>query len=357
MQLIKHSFILWLPFLFCACSNSKGNKSDGGTFNMNYKSKDVVVGTQKVYKGSFSIELMSNGKLIAQVRATVPFLLNENIKEIRVKNGQRVNEGDVLAVQEQFSYKQDMERSRLGLESARLELSNMLLGAGYSMEDTLAIPEKQWTIYKIKSGFSNALLTRREAVRKYESTFIKAPVSGLVSGLEAKAFNPSSVYKYFCTLINTTKMEVVFKVLETEAATLALGQIVEVFPYAQLNHKTMGNVVEISPAVDENSMVAVKAIVTNSDGSLLDGMNVKIRVKNAVLRQLIIPKKSVVIRQGKHVVFAVHDNLAIWKYVTIGLENSLEYTILDGLKEGDEIITENNINLAHQVPIVVKNGR
>ena len=36
-----------------------------------------------------------------------------------------------------------------------------------------------------------------------------------------------------------------------------------------------------------------------------------------------------------------------------GLENADSYTIIDGLKEGDIVITSGNINLAHEAPVKV----
>jgi len=39
--------------------------------------------------------------------------------------------------------------------------------------------------------------------------------------------------------------------------------------------------------------------------------------------------------------------------VRTGLENADSYTLLEGLKEGDVVITSGNINLAHESPVKV----
>ena len=44
---------------------------------------------------------------------------------------------------------------------------------------------------------------------------------------------------------------------------------------------------------------------------------------------------------------------AYWNYVRTGLENADSYTIVEGLKAGDQVITTGNINLAHEAPVMV----
>jgi hypothetical protein len=45
--------------------------------------------------------------------------------------------------------------------------------------------------------------------------------------------------------------------------------------------------------------------------------------------------------------------LAQWNYVQTGLENSTEYVIVEGLQEGDVVIYDGNLNLAHETPVTV----
>ena len=69
--------------------------------------------------------------------------------------------------------------------------------------------------------------------------------------------------------------------------------------------------------------------------------------------KLIVPKSAVVLRSGRQVVFTLEKGKALWNYVQTGLENMELYTIEDGLKEGDTVITTGNLNLAHETPVNV----
>ena len=101
-------------------------------------------------------------------------------------------------------------------------------------------------------------------------------------------------------------------------------------------------------------MVQIKASVENPQSKLYDGMNVMIRVQRAVDKQLLIPKSALVLRNGRKVVFTYKKGLAQWVYVQTSLENSESYVVTEGLNQGDSVIYEGNINLAHESPVVLK---
>lgn len=146
-------------------------------------------------------------------------------------------------------------------------------------------------------------------------------------------------------------MDVEFSVLESELTMLKQGDAVSVTPFSG-NESRQGNVTEINPMVDENGMVKVWASVTGGNG-LIDGMNVRVSVKRAVEKALVVPKSAVVLRSGRPVVFTFDGDKAIWNYVTPGLENLNEYTITEGLEPGMKVIVTGNINLAHESPVKV----
>ncbi len=179
-----------------------------------------------------------------------------------------------------------------------------------------------------------------------------APFSGVVADLEAKEFNQSSLYKNLCTLIDDSKMEIDFEVLETEIIYLKKGMKIEASPFANQSIKLTGVITEVNPRIDENGMVKIKAVIDNKGAHLVDGMNVSLLIKREIENKLIIPKSAVLARQGKKVVFVYEKGKAKWVYVTTGYENSTMVSIEKGLKEGDEVIYENNLGLSHEANVV-----
>ena len=68
----------------------------------------------------------------------------------------------------------------------------------------------------------------------------------------------------------------------------------------------------------------IDAEVSN-DGSLVDGMNVRVAVRQQVADRLVVPKSAVVIRDNEEVLFRFRDGKALWTYVHTSLANSREY--------------------------------
>ena len=149
-------------------------------------------------------------------------------------------------------------------------------------------------------------------------------------------------------------MDVEFSVIESELALLSTGDAVSVAPFSDPSKTSTGRITEINPMVDENGMVKVWASVDGGK-DLLDGMNVRVRVKRKVEEALAVPKSAVVLRSGRQVVFTLKDGKAIWNYVATGLENLDQYTITEGLSAGDSVIITGNVNLAHEAPVKTQN--
>ena len=69
-------------------------------------------------------------------------------------------------------------------------------------------------------------------------------------------------------------------------------------PFVHEEETYEGTVTEINPTIDERGLVAVKARVKNTSDTLMDGMNVRVVVENAVEQQFVVPKEAVVERSS-----------------------------------------------------------
>ena len=344
-----------LMILSGCAGESKPQESEEDIAKKSYVEKQTVkVSVEKVRKGDFARELISNGKLMAKEKAVVPFRVQELISTVKVKNGRRVKKGELLAQLEPYKYRKQLDDSRDRYEKARIDLEDQLLGYGYSITDTAKVRSNLLKMAKIRSGYNQALSNLNEAKRNYADTRIVAPINGVVANLEAQANNLSSQYKNCCEVINDRVLLVEFPVLEGEISQIKKGQSIEIIPFALKNSSYKGIVTAINPTIDEHGMITIQAEVNKSHSEMMDGMNVKVLVKNEKPNCIIIPKTAVLYRQNRKVVFVHEDGIAKWVYVEIGLENSSEVTITDNsLKPGQEVIVSNNINLAHETPVAV----
>lgn len=306
----------------------------------------------------FNHELVSNGKLSARNFVDLKFESAEPIAKIYVKNGDRVKKGQKLAELATFRLCNKTAQAKDALERAKLELQDVLIGQGYKLEDSAKVPTATMQLVRVKSGYDQALYAYQLAEYEQKNAVLTAPFDGVVANLFAKTFNTASLSEVFCSIIDTRTLEATFTVLENELPLIKAGDRVEVIPFALSDISVEGRISEINPLVDANGMVQVKASVQDK-GKLFEGMNVKVSVHRSLENQLAIPKSAVVLRSGKQVVFKLDPTKtkASWVYVHTNLENADSYTISsteeDGLKEGDIIITNGNINLAHEAPVKI----
>lgn len=352
-----HLAVILLLTGVVACS---GDKKKGGDTEQTVETvlPDMVneVTTMTLHATDFNHELISNGKLSARRFVDLRFESVETIAHIYVKNGDRVNKGQKLAELAPFRLNNKVVQSKDALDRAKLELQDVLIGQGFALEDSAKVPATTMQLVRTKSGYDQAMAQYELAMYEQEYAVLTAPFDGIVANLFAKQFNTSSTSDVFCTIIDPGSLEASFTVLESELPLIRTGDKVEVTPFAVPDGKTEGRITEINPLVDENGMVQVKASVTNS-GKLFEGMNVRVSVQRSLGKQLVVPKEALVLRSGRQVIFTLVDGKAYWNYVQTGLENAGHYTVTEGLKEGDIVITGGNINLAHEttVSVVIEN--
>ncbi|MCR5574189.1 MAG: efflux RND transporter periplasmic adaptor subunit [Bacteroidaceae bacterium] len=349
---MKIKTVIWLMASLCAaCSNAdKSDDTSKEGVNALAQAEPNEVTTITLKRQAFEHELVSNGKVEAMQLTDVHFETEGIVESVEVRNGDHVAQGQVIAQLDKFKLHNAVEQAQNAFEQAKLDLQDVLIGQGYGNKSEVEIPADIMLLAKTRSGYSQSQAAYELALSNEANATLKAPFAGTIANLEVKRFNRVSPSDAVCTIIGTQGMEATFHVLENELPLVHRGDKVVIAPYADVSAIHEGTVTEINPMVDANGMVQVKAQVRGSD-RLFSGMNIKVSVRRQMPGQLVVPKSAVVLRQGRQVVFTLQGDQAIWNYVQTGLENADTYTILEGLKEGDEIIVTGNVNLAHEAKV------
>ena len=344
--------------ILASCSSGKDKDKEKGKEaeekTTEVKDQPVEVKTFKLEYRDFNYELISNGTVMAMNKADLRFRSQELIRKIHVKNGQAVTAGQKIAELDKFRLEMSMNQAKEALERSNLDLQDVLIGQGYSLNDSLRVPADVMRIARIRSNYEQNLNNFVISRYNLEEATLLAPFGGVVANLTVKEFN-SPGNDAFCTIIDNQHPEITFSILESELPLIKLNDRALVSPFSQPEYTVEGRITEINPVIDRNGMVRVKAAVANRENKFYEGMNVKVRLQRQLGKRLIIPKSALVLRTNKKVVFTVRKNRAQWVYVETAQENSDSYVVTSGLKAGDEVIYEGNINLAHETEVRVKN--
>ena len=116
-----------------------------------------------------------------------------------------------------------------------------------------------------------------------------------------------------------------------------------------------GRLIEINPAVDEQTRSArVRIQVVNTGGKLKAGMFAQGEILTGVKSALVIPS-SAVYRDDRSAktsyVFVRENGRAARRDIRIGQERNSDLEIVDGLRPGDQVIAEQNIEIAQGVRV------
>ncbi|MDR0765598.1 MAG: efflux RND transporter periplasmic adaptor subunit [Odoribacteraceae bacterium] len=312
--------------------------------------KPVPVKVTRLEYTDFSYELIANGVISAARKAELRFQSQGIVEKIHVRNGQRVAKGQKIAELDKFKLEMDLKQADEALERASLDLQDVLIGQGYAIADSAAIPDDVMRIAGIRSNHEQARTSYTIARHNLDAATLHAPFPGVVANLTGKEFNEPGTGA-FCTVIDDHSLEVVFNILENELPLTGMNDKVIVSPFSRPDHAAEGRVSEINPVIDKNGRVRVKATLHDAKDVFREGMNVKIRVQRLLGKRLVIPKSALVSRANRKVVFTLKDGRANWVYVETAQENSGSHVVTDGLHAGDSVIYTGNLNLAHETPV------
>lgn len=175
---------------------------------------------------------------------------------------------------------------------------------------------------------------------------IKSPISGIVTVKNGEVGEYANPGMSLATVVDIYNLKAVVFVSEKDVYQLKLGQsasiTADVLPGKTLN----GKVSFISPVGDENHNYRVELTVNNKAGELKAGTYIKVTFNlGKDFTALQIPKIALVEGTKNPYVYVVNGDKAFIRKITVGRDVGENVEVLDGLKEGDEIVTSGQINL------------
>jgi RND family efflux transporter MFP subunit len=348
-------YYLAIVVAFSACQDASSMEEAAKTLSQNSpQERTTLVQVAISEERPFHLQVLANGKVNALLQSQLYFKAQGEIEKIHVANGDRVKAGQIMAVLDNRQQAVALEQAQNQYRKAVNDLNLEIVNYGGVDRDTNSVKPHILNVLKIKVGYYEALTAIKNAQVQYDNTFLIAPYSGIIANLKVRPHNPALLTEPFCTLLSRDNLVVEIAILESELAYVELGQSATIQLIAYRNKQSYkGRVFEINPLVSEQGLVRVKVKVENPNSDLLEGMNVNVVIEKTLPKYVIVPKTAVVERSGRKVVFTHEKGLAKWHYVTVAYENSSEVAISEGLKAGEQVIIDGNLNLGHDAPVEV----
>jgi len=205
-------------------------------------------------------------------------------------------------------------------------------------------------------GKTNAEIDQMIALRKTDPALVvRSPISGTVTSFNAPPgllVQPGNLPAPYSVAKVTIKW-MLANVSETEIPFFHLGQPVQVKVMAYPDRVFQGKVSKIYATVDPNThRVTIRSEIADPHDELRPGMlaNFLIRVHDPV-EAIAIPANGVVREaDGTMTAWVTTDRHRFeQKIITIGLRNDDRVQVLDGLRRGELVVTDNAVFLSNML--------
>jgi RND family efflux transporter MFP subunit len=320
--------------------------------------------------------LDASGYVTARRQATVSAKITGKVTEVRIEEGMRVEEGDILARLDDTEAKAQLAlaRAQLAVASSQegeirallqqaendytraQELFNRQLVSAQSIDAARA---QRDTLRARLVANSEQVRAARESVVVAEvqlaNTVIRAPFSGVVvtkSAQPGEMISPISAGGGFTrtgigTIVDMDSLEIQVDVNESFINRVAAEQPVEATLNAYPDWKIPGAVIAIIPTADRSkATVKVRVAIESKDPRIVPDMGVRVAflerapaASRATATSLVlVPAEAVRADGGGSAVLVVADGRVSRRSVTAGKTVGTNREILTGLKAGERVV-------------------
>lgn len=318
--------------------------------------KEVNFQTETVKRRDIASSVQATGVIRAKIGAEVKVgaRISGRVEKLYANIGDVVKKGQVIAQleQEDLMAKVNEANMNLKINEANLDLAQKnlqrmqnLYAKDFVSKDKVDVAERD---YKAAIAQSNQI---KETIRYNETQMsyanIYAPISGVIASVatqQGETVSASSLnVPTFVTIVDLNRLEIYAYVDETDIGKIIPG-IEATFTVDSFPDKDFkGKVTAIYPkaTIQDNVVYYITVIsIENPEGKLKPDMTVNATIYlNKRDNVLAVPNKSIKREGGRKVVTVLENNKPIQKTVRTGWKDSAYTEIIEGLKEGDKVVT------------------
>lgn len=272
--------------------------------------------------------------LVAEAEAEVVPKTGGVVLEIMVEEGDKVSAGQVLA-------RLDSDRQRLNMKQSEANLRK--LENDFKRQQEMI--ERKLISQDVYDRSRYDLDTQRASydIAKLELSYteIRAPIGGVVSKRNVKVGNLIQLNQPLFKIDDFDPLEAMINVPEREMRLIKADQPVQMLVDALPDVAFAGSVARVSPVVDAaTGTFRVVAQFKDDSGKLRSGMFGRVRiVYDQRSDALVVPRAALVGDNKDASVFVVDKDVAKRRKVTLGYADGGQVEIVDGLAEGEKVVT------------------
>lgn len=328
--------------LLTACTQSAGTSQEGGYKTMTVKKENRLLTNSysAVVKGRQSVEIRP------QVSGT--------ITDICVKEGAKVQKGQVLFVIDQVPYQAALQTAVANVKSAEAAVATARLTSDSKeelfKEKVVSDFDRQTarnSLLEAEAGLAQAKAAETNARNDLSYTVVRSPVNGVagMSSYRVGALVNSSITTPLLTVSDDEEIYVYFSLTENQILSLvrqygSVEKALADMPKVSLllsdgtTYAHEGTVDAISGTIDtETGAISLRAVFPNPEGMLRNGSTATLVLPYTKNDVMVVPQEAT---------FEIQDKVYVYKVNKEGKAESAQVTVFP-LNNGQEYIVESGL--------------
>lgn len=368
LQISKKKLILFFIIILASVGyiwiNKPQKKLNADNFEMS-----------KVTRGNIAYEVTATGTINPINTVTVGTQVSGIVEKVLADYNDDVKEGQVLALLDSSTLKENMEKSLASYElaqakerKAKLNYERIKKLFTDKLTSSASLEDAEIAYKEASSNVLNAKADYNISKKNFEYATITSPVAGTVISKEieqgqtvAASFSTPTLFK---VAENLSKMQIEASISEADIGYIKPDMSATFTVDAYPNDKFTGKIrqVRLSPTEESNVVMYTVIIeIDNSSRKLLPGMTASVVITAEEAKDVLMisamalqykpstavkagidVKKIEDIAENQDVVYLFENGKIQPRIVTKGLSDMTNIAIIEGLKEGESVIVEAN---------------
>jgi RND family efflux transporter MFP subunit len=316
---------------------------------------------------TLTIDLPVSGTLRAVNTAIVKARVAGEVIQLRVREGDRVNKGDVLAQIDPREFQQklvqaeqqaDSARSQIDIAKRQFDNNKALVDQGFISKT--ALDTSSATLAGAQATFNAAQAAADVARKSLEDTFLKAPISGQVSARLVQPGERAAIDSRIIELVDVSQMEVEVALSPTDASQVRVGQTGQL-SIEGYEKPVQAKVQRINPSLQAGSRSVLVYLQITQTSGLRQGLFVQGQIATGQLQSLALPLNAIrtdkpqpyvqIVEKGK----VAHKNVVMLQRGQLSQDiNAEPWVIVQGLSDQSIVIKGELGSLREGLDVIIK---
>lgn len=295
--------------------------------------------------------IRASGKTEAESSANISTRMMGYITSVKVKTGQTVNKGQLLATISSNDLQAQKAQADAGVNqatafynSAKKDYDRFVALFSQNSASQKEMDDIATRFEMATSGLEAAKQMKNEVMAQFSYTNITAPFSGIVTGTFVKEGDMANPGMPLISVEGTSKLQAVVMVSESEISHIKNG-IAATVNIKSLDKTITGKVNEISTSAQNTGGQYIVKIDLDKTENILSGMFVnavfpmeetEVKTSNKLV---LIPQEAIITQGQLKGIYVINDdNTAILRWLRLGKNYGNDIEVLSGLAAGEKYV-------------------